>query len=216
MRFNKIDINNWERKEIFNHFLNQQTSFSITRTIDITELYKITKDKGYKFYPVFIFLITHVANSNKHFRMNFNSAGEFGYWDKVVPMYTIFDKQSELFSAIYTNTDEGFKKFYENYISDTEKFNGKGKLFPKTPIPENVVNISMIPWTSFTGFNLNVNNSPNYCLPIITAGRFINKTSNIYLPLSLQVHHSVCDGYHAALFMNRFQTLVENKLEFLV
>ena len=46
MKFNKIDINNWERKEIFNHFLNQQTSFSITRNIDITELYKITKDKG--------------------------------------------------------------------------------------------------------------------------------------------------------------------------
>lgn len=210
MKFNKIDINNWERKEVFKHFLNQQTNFSITRNIDITELYKVTKEKGYKFYPVFIYLVTLVANSNKHFRMNFNSEGKFGYWDKVVPMYTIFDKRSQLFSTIFTSTDEGFKKFYDNYVSDTDLYNGTGKMFPKTPIPENVVNISMIPWTSFTGFNLNVNNHPNYFLPIVTAGGFINKHSNIYLPFSLQVHHSVCDGYHVALFMDRFQTLADN------
>ncbi len=210
MKFNTIDINNWERKEIFNHFLKQQTSFSMTKNIDITELYKATKEKGYKFYPVFIFFVTHVANSNKHFRMNFNSEGEFGYWDKLVPMYTIFDKKTELFSAIFTNIDEGLKKFNDNYISDTELYNGRGKMFPKTPIPENVVNISMIPWTSFTGFNLNVNNNANYFLPIVTAGGFFHHNSNIYLPLSLQVHHSVCDGYHAALFMERFQNLVDN------
>lgn len=209
MKFNKIDINNWERKEIFNHFLNQQTSFSITKNIDITELFKMTKEKGYKFYPVFIYLVTYVVNSNKNFRMNFNSEGEFGYWDKLVPMYTIFDKKSELFSAISTNTDEGFKEFYDNYVSDAELYNSTGKMFPKTPIPENVVNISMIPWTSFTGFNLNVNNNPNYFLPIVTAGGFIYKNCNTYLPLSLQVHHSVCDGYHAALFMDKFQTLVD-------
>lgn len=210
MRFNKIDIDNWERKEIFNHFLHQQTSFSLTKNIDVTELYKVTKEKGYKFYPVFIFLVTHVVNSNKHFRMSFDSEGEFGYWDKVIPMYTIFDKTSELFSTIYTNTDEGFKKFYDSYISDTERYNGTGKMFPKTPLPENVVNISMIPWTSFTGFNLNVNNVPNYFLPIVTAGGFVHENGNIYLPLSLQVHHSVCDGYHVALFMDRFQTLADS------
>ncbi|MED3572738.1 type A chloramphenicol O-acetyltransferase [Cytobacillus praedii] len=209
MEFIKIDLNNWERKEIFNHFLNQQTSFSITRNIDITELYKVTKDKGYKFYPVFIFLVTYVVNSHKNFRMNFNSEGEFGYWDKLIPMYTIFDKKSELFSAISTNIDEDFKKFYDNYVSDAELYNGTGKMFPKTPIPENAVNISMIPWTPFTGFNLNLNNNPNYLLPIVTAGGFINQNSDIYLPLSLQVHHSVCDGYHAALFMDKFQTLAD-------
>ncbi|WP_431192448.1 CatA-like O-acetyltransferase, partial [Staphylococcus aureus] len=25
MNFNKIDLDNWKRKEIFNHYLNQQT-----------------------------------------------------------------------------------------------------------------------------------------------------------------------------------------------
>lgn len=130
-------------------------------------------------------------------------------------MYTIFNKKSELFSAISTNANENFKKFYDMYISDVELYNGTGKMFPKTPIPENVVNISMIPWTSFTGFNLNINNNPNYLLPIITTGGFTNRNSSIYLPLSLQIHHSVCDGFHAGLFMNKVQELADNPEEWL-
>lgn len=215
MKFNKIDINHWERKEVFHHFLNQQTSFSITKNIDITELYNTTKEKGYKFYPTFIFFITHIANSNEHVRRSFNSEGALGYWEKVVPMYTIFDKSSTLFSALSTNTDTGFQNFYANYIADTEKYSNTGKMFPQITLPKNIINISMIPWTSFTGFTLNVNNSLNYLLPIVTAGEFIKNNKTIYLPLSLQVHHAVCDGYHAALFMNKFQTLANHPQELL-
>ncbi|MBD7938851.1 hypothetical protein H9655_17595 [Cytobacillus sp. Sa5YUA1] len=48
----------------------------------------------------------------------------------------------------------------------------------------------MIPWTAFTG----------YLLLILIWVNFFNKIGNIYLPLSLQVHHVVCDGYPIALF----------------
>lgn len=101
-----------------------------------------------------------------------------------------------------------FKEFYDLYLFDVEKYKASGELFPKAFIPENMFSISVIPWTSFTGFSLNINNNSNYLLPIITAGKFIEKDKSIYLPLSLQVHHSVCDGYHAGLFMNSIQDLV--------
>jgi chloramphenicol O-acetyltransferase type A len=216
MKFNKIDLENWKRNELFNHYLNQQTTFSITTEIDISDLHRVTKQKGYKFYPAFIFLVTSVVNSNKAFRTNFNSEGELGYWDKLDPMYTVFDNKSESFSGIWTNAKDNFKEFYDMYLSDVKTYNGTGKLFPKTPIPENTVSISMVPWTSFTGFNLNINNNTNYLLPIITGGKFINKGGSIYLPLSLQIHHSVCDGYHAGIFINSVQKLVENTADWLL
>ncbi len=210
MNFNKIDFDNWKRKEIFNHYLNQHTTFSITTEINISDLYLQIKQKRYKFYPVFIFLVTSVINSNTAFRTGYNSEGDLGYWDKLDPLYTIFDSVSESFSGIWTTAKNDFKEFYDFYLSDVENFNGLGKLFPKQPIPENIFSISIIPWTSFTGFNLNINNNSNYLLPIITAGKFINKGDSKYLPLSLQVHHSVCDGYHAGLFMNSVQALADN------
>ena len=209
MNFNKIDVDNWKRKEIFNHYLNQQTTFSITTEIDISALYRNIKQKKYKFYPAFIFLVTSVINSNTAFRTGYNRAGDLGYWDKLDPLYTIFDSVSESFSGIWTTGTNDFKEFYECYLSDLDNYNGSGKLFPKTPIPENTFSISVIPWTSFTGFNLNINNNGSYLLPIITAGKFIDKGNTIYLPLSLQVHHAVCDGYHAGLFMNSVQELAD-------
>ncbi|WP_308636523.1 type A chloramphenicol O-acetyltransferase [Paenibacillus silvisoli] len=210
MVFTKIDLDNWKRKEIFNHFLNQHTTFSITTEIDISVLYRIVKQKKYKFYPAFIFLVTSVINSNPAFRTGYNSDGDLGYWDKLDPLYTIFDHESETFSGIWTDVRNDFQEFYDCYLSDVKNYHGSGKLFPKSPIPENTFSISMIPWTSFTGFNLNINTDINYLLPIITAGKFIINGNSIYLPLSLQVHHAVCDGYHAGLFMNSVQEMADN------
>nr|WP_281255774.1 CatA-like O-acetyltransferase [Shouchella patagoniensis] len=138
------------------------------------------------------------------------------YWDQLDPMYTVFDRSSELFSGIWTPAYDDFKPFYELYLADGERYNGTGKLFPKTPIPENLLSISMIPWTSFTGFNLNVTNNPTHLLPILTAGGFVHKDGLMYLPLSFQIHHAVCDGYHAGLFMNRVQELAERSGEWLL
>jgi len=216
MNFNKIDIDNWNRKEIFNHYLNQQTTFSITTEIDISVLYRNIKQTGYKFYPALIFLVTSVINSNTAFRTGYNSEGDLGYWDKLDPLYTIFDSVSETFSGIWTTGKNDFKEFYDFYLSDVEKYQGSGKLFPKTPIPEYTFSISILPWTPFTGFNLNINNNSNYLLPIITAGKFISEGNSIYLPLSLQVHHSVCDGYHTGLFMNSIQELADRSKEWLL
>ncbi|MED1449061.1 CatA-like O-acetyltransferase, partial [Bacillus pacificus] len=78
-------------------------------------------------------------------------------------------------------------------------------LFTKENIPPNVFPISSIPWTSFTGFN--INNDADYLLPIITCGKYFNEKNKVMLPVSLQVHHSVCDGYHASRFIEDLQAL---------
>ncbi|KYG33386.1 type A chloramphenicol O-acetyltransferase [Alkalihalobacillus trypoxylicola] len=216
MNFNKIDIHNWDRKEIFNHYLNQQTSFSITSEINISTLYRTLNHNGYKFYPALIFIITKVVNSNTVFRTSFNHKGDLGYWDQLVPLYTIFDQKSETFSAITTDIDNGdFKNFHKMYLSDVDEFTGTGLLFPKKPIPENTVSISMIPWTSFTAFNLMIESNKNHLLPIITAGKFVHKDGSILLPISLQVHHAVCDGYHASRFFESVQQLANAPIDWL-
>ncbi|MEB2301160.1 chloramphenicol acetyltransferase [Lysinibacillus xylanilyticus] len=37
----------------------------------------------------------------------------------------------------------------------------------------------------------------------------MQKKNAIYLPVSLQMHHAVCDGYHAGLFMNYLQSYAD-------
>lgn len=210
MNFNRIDFDVWKRTEVFNHYMNQNTSFSLTREIDVSVLYTFTKQHQYRFNPALIFLITTIVNSHPAFRTSYNDEGELGYWDRLEPLYTIFDHSSESFSVVWTDITNDFQTFHAAYAADVQKYNDSGKLFPKTPVPENTFSFSAIPWTSFTGFNLNINNNSRYLLPIITVGGFNHKDNSIYLPISLQLHHAVCDGYHAGLFMNSVQELANH------
>ncbi|WP_025116296.1 type A chloramphenicol O-acetyltransferase [Lysinibacillus fusiformis] len=215
MKFYLIDRENWRRKEYFEHYLQQQTSFSITNEINITVLMENLKQKNLKLYPAFIFMMTKIVNAHQEFRTNFNAEGQLGYWEKMLPSYTIFDKQSCTFSSVWTSDFTTFTEFHTQYEQDIEIYNGTDRMFPKTPIPENNIPISMIPWCSFTGFNLNIHNGGDYLLPIITGGQYASINGEYRLPISLQFHHAVCDGYHASIFMNELQRLADNSAEWL-
>ncbi|HAP8158089.1 TPA: type A chloramphenicol O-acetyltransferase, partial [Enterococcus faecium] len=171
--------------------------------------------KGYELYPALIHAIVSVINRNKVFRTGINSEGNLGYWDKLEPLYTVFNKETEKFSNIWTESNASFNSFYNSYKNDLFKYKDKNEMFPKKPIPENTVPISMIPWIDFSSFNLNIGNNSRFLLPIITIGKFYSKDDKIYLPFSLQVHHAVCDGYHVSLFMNEFQNIIDNVNEWI-
>lgn len=210
MKFNKIDLETWPRAEVYTHFLNQQTSYSITSDINIDKALNFVKTNNYKFYPLFIYAVLKVVNSNPLYRMDINEDGELGYWDKSVPFYSIFDSEKELFSNIDTSDTYTFAEFHRDYLADVEKYQGTGKLFPKQPVPANVVNISMLPWIHTTGFNLNIENNPNYLLPIVTGGKFEKTDEGIKLPVSLQIHHAVCDGYQASQFLLKLEDVLSH------
>ncbi len=63
-------------------------------------------------------------------------------------------------------------------------------------------NVSMIPWETFDGFNLNLPQGNDYLLPIFTIGKYHYEKGKYLLPLAIQVHHSVCDGFHICRFVN--------------
>lgn len=215
MRFHIIDRENWNREQYFEHYLKLKCTFSMTVNVDITRLLKELHQKRIKFYPVFIYLISKVVNNHKEFRTSFNDEGILGCWEEMIPSYTIFHKDDKSFSSIWTDYSSDFHIFYKNYEEDMRLYTNVHGLFTKENIPPNVFPISSIPWASFTGFNLNINNDGDFLLPIITCGKYFNEENKVMLPISLQVHHSVCDGYHASRFLEDLQQLISNCNEWL-
>ena len=207
MKFNLIDINNRERKEYFEHyFSNIPCTYSMTVKLDITNI----KIKNSNFYSTILFCLSKIINKHKEFRMSFNSEGKLGFYDEMLPSYTIFHKDTETFSSIWTCFFNQYHDFYEEYKKDIEKYADQKGFMTKPNIPENVFNVSMIPWTTFESFNLNLQKGYNYLLPIITLGKYYQKNDKYILPLSIQVHHAVCDGYHVCCFINDLQDLINN------
>lgn len=210
MIFHEIDRDNWSRKPYFDHYLNQvRCTYSMTANIDITRLLAELKTKKIKLYPALIHMIATVVNRHVAFRTCFDSEGRLGYWDRMSPSYTIFHDEDKTFSAIWTGFSEDFKEFYIRYLDDMDKYGSVKGFQAKNNEPPNVFPISSIPWVSFTGFNLNIYNEGTYLLPIFTMGKYSKQDESVQLPLSVQLHHAVCDGYHAGVLFNELQSLAD-------
>lgn len=93
MEFHLIDVTNWKRKSYFDHYTKHvKCTFNVTVQIDITSLFHALQEKKIKFYPAFIYMLSKIVHSRVEFRMDVNEEGQVGYWDTMVPRYTIFHK----------------------------------------------------------------------------------------------------------------------------
>ena len=216
MSFNLIDINNWARKDYYIHYMHElRCTYSLTANINITGVRTAVKSMNKKIYPAQIYMLTTIVNRYQEFRMNIDTDGNLGYWDELNPSYTIFNKDKETFSSIWTMYSTSFMQFYESCISDIAYYSSATNLIPKPNEPLNTFNISCLPWVSFTGFNLNVYTDGCYLPPIFTIGKFIEQDEEVLMPLAIQVHHSVCDGFHVGRFINALQEWADNYDEWL-
>ena len=121
-------------------------------------------------------------------------------------------KKTKMFSNIWTLYNPDFKKFCDSYEKDVSQYFMKDSIEAKSNKPKNTFPISMIPWTTFDGFNLNLKNGYDYLLPIFTMGKFYENNEKFFMPLSIQVHHAVCDGFHLCRFINDLQELIKKHL----
>ena len=208
MKLKYINIDNWKRKEYFYYYYkNVKCTFTMNTELDITELIENLKDKNIKLYPVLIYLLSRIVNKYTEFRMCMDKNGKLGYWENMKPAYTVFNKKKETFFNLWSDYDENFSKFYNNYLKDEKLYENSESMFLKGEMPPYTFSISIIPWVNFTGFNLNIYSDGSYLLPIFTFGKYMKKNDKIIIPLSIQVHHAVCDGFHAGRFFNELQEI---------
>lgn len=202
MNFKIIDKETWSRKEYFQHYFSEiPCTYSMTTKLDITKL----KNSNNKLYPTMLYLITKVVNNHKQFRTSFDMSRQLGIFDEMLPCYTVFNKETETFSNIWTEYCEDYDVFCKSYEKDIKMYSSVKKMIAKPDIPVNTFPVSMIPWTTFDGFNLNLQKGYDYLLPIFTMGKYYEENGKYFLPLAIQVHHAVCDGFHVCRFVNELQ-----------
>lgn len=203
MAFDLIDIENWDRKEYYEHFINEVVcSYSITVNIDISNL------KGQRLYPAMIWLITKTVNEMPEFRTSLKKEG-LGIYDSMHPMYTVFNRENKNFSGIWSYYSDDYDEFLKSYEADESKYSKSTRYVPKEGTPENSFNISMTPWLEFTSVNINVYDEGKFLLPIFTMGKYFERDGKRLLPFNIQVHHAVCDGYHVGLFVEKLQNHID-------
>ena len=209
-----FDINSWNRKEHFEHYRKLQCTFNLTSEIEISKFLEYTKQNGYKFYSSIICMISKIVNETLEFKI-MKENEDFIIWDFLHPSFTIFNQKEETFSSIWCEYNQDKDTFIESIENDINKYKSSKQLFPKDNLPKNHFNISMIPWVSHSGFNLNVENIEDYFQPIITLGKYKNENNKTLLAVTVQIHHAVCDGFHISKFINTLQEYCNNPEKYL-
>lgn len=202
MAFRPIDLEQWDRKEYYLHYINDVVcTYSMNVDLDITTL------AGQRLYPAMLWLLTATVNEMEQFRTHLSPQG-LGIFDDMNPSYTVFNRENKNFSVIWTEYSPNYDDFLKRYLADSEAYSTSLRFAPKPGKPENCFDVSMLPWVQFTGFNINVYDSGKYLLPIFTMGKAFERDGKRYLPLAIQVHHAVCDGWHVAMFVDALQSKI--------
>ena len=212
MTFTPIDREHWARREYFDHyFSNVPCTYSAVFQLDITKL----RQRGQKLYPTMLYHIAGEVNRWEEFRTAIDAAGRLGIYNRLHPCYTIFHQDSQTFSNLWTTYTPDYAVFCEAFRQDMATYGENPGLTAKPNIPENTFPVSMIPWASFTGFNLNLQKGYDFLLPIFTMGRYDEQAGKTLLPLAVQVHHAVCDGFHLCRFVNGLQERLNHSADLL-
>lgn len=209
--FHPIDLENWDRKEIYTAF--DGYTYTLTAELDVTEFLQTLKEKQRKFYPSICYCIARTVNKNQNYRYA-KVSGEVGYWDQVQAHYTVLRKNTDhLFTHQRTLYTEDFSDFYIRFLEDKEKAeNGDSLYFDKSDSMDNV-HISIMPNTSFTGLSYSkpasftkygtLNTS---FIPFVMIGKYYAAGDRMKMPVTVEFHHAVNDGYHAEVFFQQLES----------
>ena len=204
MNFRLIDLEKWERKEYYNQYSKSvPCTYSLTVDLDISAL------SGYKLYPAMLWLLSAVVNEMEEFRTAAMPEG-VGIFDFMHPSYTVLNPETRRFCSVWSPFQWNKEEFMRRCRDDITHFQKAETFLPCPDMPLNVFHISMIPWVNFSAFHLDIRSSGEYLLPIFTIGKFCEKDGRRMLPLALQVHHAVCDGYHIGVFVEKLQQKISS------
>lgn len=209
MTFTKINRETWGRADTYRTFFKDNPcTYSMTINLNITKLMECRREKELALFPTMLYGISRTVNSFQEFRMDFDADGDVGYYASTNPCYTVFHPETETFTTTQTEYSPDYSVFIERYHRDIqrEKENRKGS---QPEQGSNAFHVSCVPWTSFNGLHLNLQNGYKYLPPIFTLGRFFEERNQVLLPLAIQVHHAVCDGFHTARFIQYLQSWID-------
>lgn len=203
MQFTKIDINNWTRKEYFDHYFgNTPCTYSMTVKLDISKL----KKDGKKLYPTLLYGVTTILNRHEEFRTALDKNGQVGVFSEMLPCYTIFHKETETFSSIWTEFTADYTEFLQNYQKDIDAYGERKGMFAKPNPPENTFPVSMIPWTSFEGFNLNLKKDMTIYCRYLRLGSIMRMAENTIFPYRFKCIMPFVMAFMFAVFWMNYKT----------
>lgn len=204
-----IDIENWDRKKQFYFFKDYDNPFyNICTDIDISECLRISKEKKLSFFLTSLFLSIKAANSVEEFRYRIRGENVVIH-DTISPSSTVLNDEGT-FNFCNFNYYKNFQEFYKNAQESIQRTLANKDILEEKSDCDSLIHYSVIPWISFNSVSNARRFDKQDSIPKIIMGKYYQKGNRFMLPISVEVHHSLVDGFHVAKFLEIFQQYSEN------
>ena len=206
-----IDISTWKRKEHYQFFKDyEEPFFGVTVNIDCTRAYKYAKDNKLSFFLYYMYQSLMAVNAVEEFRCRIEE-GKVVCYDKIHCSTTALNVNNLFAFAFMPHTDS-FEAFYEQAQKEIATIKSiEGMNINESSGRIDVIHYSTVPWFSFTGLTHERNFSRPDSIPKITFGKYFKEGDKLMLPVALNGHHGLMDGYHIGQHLEIFQQLLNKK-----
>ena len=206
----KVNIENWERKEAFNFFSKFNDPYaSVTTIINVDKLLNYAKDNKLSFYGIMSYVVLKTINDLNEYKYVLEDDGVYKY-NQINMSFSVL-KNNNILNFSRTVLYNDFEIFIKDFID------AKNEAESESQIPyisgNNKIYITCIPWIRITA----VDNPKNYdkvdSIPRICWGKYFFENGEYKMDISLQINHAFQDGYHIGLFFNTLQDNISKFME---
>ena len=202
----KIDMSHWERAELFEFFSAVSHPFySVTFRVDVTNLYRYTKEQHLSFYYALGYLVTDAVNSVKNFRYTIRN-GEILRLDERIPSLTDLHPGSEQFHIVTLPKTGSIADFC---AAAQARSAAQKTLLDQDEESDDLIYISCTPWFDLTGCTNERDFDKDDNIPRITWGRYAEANGRKKLGMSVEVNHRFIDGLHLGKFYEKLQADID-------
>jgi len=199
--YKEIDEKNWTRAMHCQIFRNSiEPSYCVTFELDITNFLAKIKEKSYSFTMAFIYAVSKCANEIDEFRYRFVD-GKVVLFDRIDTAFTYLNKDTELFKVVNVE----LKDTLEEYVTVAKVTAENQKEYFTGPLSNDVFQFSPFPWISYTHISHTNSGKKDNATPLFDWGKYFERDEKMFLPFSVQVHHSFVDGIHIGKLADSLQ-----------
>lgn len=200
-----IDINNWNRVEHFNFFSSfANPQLNIVTEVDCTSAFNNAKKKGHSFFASYLHKSMQAVNAVKEFRYRIvdNKVYEF---DVIHAGTTIARSDNTFAFAIITYSPDFliFQKSLKEEVRAVE--NSQGLRLTVEDERYDLIRHTTLPWIHFTAIMHPTKLDKTDSVPKISFGKMVEREGKRFLPVSVEAHHGLIDGFHISQYLNEFQ-----------
>ena len=175
---------------------------TLTKTFDITHIYKISRRKEVKFNALLCWCIAKAASQIEEFYI-LPVCGSMYKYDRIAVNVIVNNKKGGINSCDILYTDD-FNRFVADYVNLTTSVSDSCEsIFNEDAM---IVGTSAMIATELDSI---VNQyTDKFLNPMVMWGRYRKSLFKVSLPISFQFHHVQMDGGHAAKFLDLLQKTI--------